>query len=123
MSVHPAPGRPSESFTSVLSLDIEKSVNPEQVHVLYGLSKDYGAGGMRLGCVISKNKAMVNAIRASWSVPQFLMLYTYTDTRKSILRSERIFHAYCNDDFRGQGLYESSASYKSFNSRCGESKG
>jgi aspartate/methionine/tyrosine aminotransferase len=41
------------AFVSVLSLDIEKLINPSLVHVLYGMSKDWCANGTRVGAIIS----------------------------------------------------------------------
>ncbi|KAI1654474.1 PLP-dependent transferase [Daldinia decipiens] len=55
---------PSEEFTSVLSIDPSGIIDPAQVHVLYGMSKDFGAAGMRLGCLISRNKEFTKAARA-----------------------------------------------------------
>ena len=40
-------------FVSVLSLDIQQYCNPALVHVLYAMSKDFGANGIRIGCLIS----------------------------------------------------------------------
>ncbi|KAI1468319.1 PLP-dependent transferase [Daldinia caldariorum] len=55
---------PSEEFTSVLSIDTTGIIDPAQVHVLYGMSKDFGAAGMRLGCLISRNAEFTKAARA-----------------------------------------------------------
>ncbi|KAI8960368.1 PLP-dependent transferase [Daldinia sp. FL1419] len=55
---------PSEEFTSVRSIDSTGIIDPAQVHVLYGMSKDFGAAGMRLGCLISQNKEFTKAARA-----------------------------------------------------------
>jgi aspartate/methionine/tyrosine aminotransferase len=46
-----------EAFTSVLSIpqDAEKMVWKENIHCLYGASKDFGMGGLRLGFLVSKN--------------------------------------------------------------------
>lgn len=42
---------PEKKFTSVLSLDLkELKVNPARVHVIYGISKDFGCSGLRLVC-------------------------------------------------------------------------
>jgi gliotoxin/aspirochlorine biosynthesis aminotransferase len=39
----------SNTFTSVLQIDLEKlKVNPARVHMLYGISKDFGCSGLRL---------------------------------------------------------------------------
>ena len=55
-----------ETFTSVLSIDVKGLVDREHVHVLYGMSKDFGAAGMRLGCVVSWNETFKKATRAIW---------------------------------------------------------
>ncbi|KAI0454571.1 PLP-dependent transferase [Xylaria acuta] len=46
--------RPSEVFTSVRSIDFSGIIDPKLVHILYGISKDFGAGGMRLGCIFTE---------------------------------------------------------------------
>jgi aspartate/methionine/tyrosine aminotransferase len=52
-------------FTSVLAIDTKDVIAPELVHVQWGLSKDFGANGLRIGCVISQhNPAMVSTLRA-----------------------------------------------------------
>ena len=58
---HPAPS----PFTSVLSIDpAEAGLDPSQIHVLWGLSKDFGANGLRVGCIISQsNPSFLSAIR------------------------------------------------------------
>ena len=54
---------PPVPFTSVLSIEIEKYINPALVHVLWGMSKDFGANGLRLGCIISQhNPAFMRAL-------------------------------------------------------------
>ena len=40
-------------FVSVLSLPLNDFIDPSLVHVLWGVSKDFGANGWRLGCIIS----------------------------------------------------------------------
>ncbi|KAK6510655.1 hypothetical protein TWF506_009757 [Arthrobotrys conoides] len=49
-------------FHSVLSIDMDKIVNPRRVHVLYGMSKDFSSNGLRLGLVISRNRQLVEAM-------------------------------------------------------------
>ena len=54
---------PPVPFTSILSIDIKQYINPALVHVLWGMSKDFGANGLRLGCLISQhNPALMRAI-------------------------------------------------------------
>jgi aspartate/methionine/tyrosine aminotransferase len=51
------------AFTSVLSLPLENLINPALVHILWGVSKDFGANGWRLGCLISlANKDLQTAV-------------------------------------------------------------
>ncbi|KAF7946168.1 hypothetical protein EAE96_009171 [Botrytis aclada] len=50
-------------FTSVLSVDPTGLLNSDRIHVLYGLSKDFGAAGLRLGCLVTYNKQLSNATR------------------------------------------------------------
>ncbi|KAL4756202.1 pyridoxal phosphate-dependent aminotransferase [Aspergillus foveolatus] len=53
-----------DKFTSVLSIDHDGLIDPSLVHVLWGVSKDFGANGMRLGAVISQaNSDLLESIR------------------------------------------------------------
>ena len=52
-------------FNSVLSFDLERYIDPSLVHVLYGLSKDFCANGVRIGCFISPfNDQMLKAFKS-----------------------------------------------------------
>ncbi|KAL2828974.1 pyridoxal phosphate-dependent transferase [Aspergillus cavernicola] len=51
-------------FTSVLSLATPELIDPNLVHVLYGFSKDFAAGGFRLGFIVSQNAALRQACSA-----------------------------------------------------------
>ncbi|CAK1366366.1 unnamed protein product [Cercospora beticola] len=42
-------------FTSVLSLNVEKFIDPSRVHVVWGTSKDFGVAGIRIGFLISQS--------------------------------------------------------------------
>ncbi|KAI1424379.1 PLP-dependent transferase [Xylaria sp. FL1777] len=64
LSVYERSDRKSEAFTSVLSIDLAGIIDPKQVHVLYGMSKDFSLPGTRLGCVISQNSEFNHAVRA-----------------------------------------------------------
>jgi aspartate/methionine/tyrosine aminotransferase len=46
---------PPAPFYSVLSIDPTGLIDPALVHVLWGMSKDFGANGLRLGAIISQN--------------------------------------------------------------------
>jgi aspartate/methionine/tyrosine aminotransferase len=53
-AIFPSHGIPDPPpFVSVLSLDLQKFINPSLVHVLYGMSKDWCANGTRAGVIIS----------------------------------------------------------------------
>ncbi|KAF2160340.1 hypothetical protein M409DRAFT_29190 [Zasmidium cellare ATCC 36951] len=45
-------------FHSVLSIDTTGLIDASRVHVLYGLSKDFGAAGLRIGCLFSRNSLL-----------------------------------------------------------------
>ncbi|XXH01270.1 hypothetical protein Hte_007624 [Hypoxylon texense] len=67
LSVYKRGDRPSEEFTSVRAIDPTGIIDPGQVHVLYGMSKqeqDFGSAGMRLGCLVSQNADFTKAARA-----------------------------------------------------------
>lgn len=52
----------SVGFISVLSIDpVPLGVDPALIHVLYGMSKDFAAAGLRLGCLISRNQGLLQA--------------------------------------------------------------
>lgn len=51
-------------FTSVLSIDSESLIAPELLHVTYGLSKDFGVAGLRVGAIITRSKPILRAIEA-----------------------------------------------------------
>ncbi|TQS33023.1 hypothetical protein Golomagni_06647 [Golovinomyces magnicellulatus] len=48
---HPA----ATPFESILSIDPTGLIDPALIHVLWGMSKDFGANGIRLGAIISQN--------------------------------------------------------------------
>ncbi|CAI7632653.1 unnamed protein product, partial [Penicillium viridicatum] len=45
---------PPIPFESVLSIELNGIIDPRLVHVLWGMSKDFGANGVRLGVIISQ---------------------------------------------------------------------
>lgn len=50
-------------FNSILSFDLNGIINPALVHVLWGTSKDWGANGLRVACLISQsNPALHEAL-------------------------------------------------------------
>ncbi|KAH1291815.1 hypothetical protein KXV68_005057 [Aspergillus fumigatus] len=53
----------TDGFVSVLSIDpVPLGVDPALIHVLYGMSKDFAASGLRLGCLISRNERFLQAV-------------------------------------------------------------
>lgn len=62
---------PLVKFESALSIDPKGIIDPRLVHVLWGMSKDFGANGIRLGAVISQHNAdLHNALKG-------ISLYSY----------------------------------------------
>ncbi|KAI7270793.1 PLP-dependent transferase [Hortaea werneckii] len=51
-------------FESILSIPSDAYISPHLLHVLYGLSKDFAAGGLRIGCLYTRNKPLWRAISA-----------------------------------------------------------
>ncbi|KAH3992154.1 hypothetical protein HBH98_219580 [Parastagonospora nodorum] len=51
-------------FTSLLSLDTKAIIDPDYVHVTYGLSKDFGAAGLKIGALITRNEQLKKAVHA-----------------------------------------------------------
>ena len=65
---------PTEPFTSILSIASHSNINPALVHVLWGMSKDFGANGLRLGCIISQhNEALREAMKS-------IAIYSYASS-------------------------------------------
>ncbi|RMZ03009.1 hypothetical protein D0860_06979 [Hortaea werneckii] len=62
MSVYSTSPTPFESILSIPSSD--SYISPHLLHVLYGLSKDFAAGGLRIGCLYTRNRPLWRAIRA-----------------------------------------------------------
>lgn len=52
------------AFESALSFDTSSFIAPERVHILYGLSKDFAAGGLRVGMLHTRNQELSRAISA-----------------------------------------------------------
>jgi 1-aminocyclopropane-1-carboxylate synthase len=56
---------PAVPFASILSIDPTGIIDPELLHVTYGLSKDFGAAGLRLGAIITRSQPVLRAIEAA----------------------------------------------------------
>lgn len=75
------------SFTSVLSLDLEQYIDPALVHVIYALSKDFCANGVRIGCIISPSN------------PQLLKAFkSITDFTRASQLAEHVWLNLLNDE-------------------------
>lgn len=48
-------------FESILSLNVSDYIDPAYVHAIWGISKDFGANGLRLGAVISQSNPKLHA--------------------------------------------------------------
>lgn len=57
-------GEDSVPFTSILSIPVDRHIDPSRLHVIYGLSKDFGSAGLRLGAVITRSKSVLAAVDA-----------------------------------------------------------
>ncbi|KAJ5018449.1 WD repeat domain-containing protein 83 [Colletotrichum sp. SAR 10_99] len=57
--------RAATPFTSVLSIpeDPENGVFTENIHCMYGASKDFGCGGLRLGFLVTRNELLWRSLR------------------------------------------------------------
>jgi 1-aminocyclopropane-1-carboxylate synthase len=79
LSVFPNPHVTDASpFISALSIPKENLIDPARVHTLWGLSKDFGANSLRIGCVVSQeNEALMGvlAAHAGHSFPSALLDY------------------------------------------------
>lgn len=65
LSVYPNPSFPNAApFTSALSINPTDLIDPNLVHVIYGLSKDFGLAGVKLGCLVTRNLALKGAVTA-----------------------------------------------------------
>ncbi|KAI1407312.1 putative acc synthase [Hypoxylon sp. FL1857] len=63
MSVYKNPhGIDLSPFASVLSLDLSDYIDPQFVHVAYGMGKDFCANGLRIGAFHSRNEGLMTAL-------------------------------------------------------------
>lgn len=63
MSVYDNPQVPDTvAFTSALALNLENEIKPQNVHVAYGMSKDFCAAGFRVGVLHSRNEGLITAV-------------------------------------------------------------
>ncbi|KAF2655230.1 PLP-dependent transferase [Lophiostoma macrostomum CBS 122681] len=55
---------PATPFTSILSLSYEDYIDPNLLHHIYGLSKDFVSGGLRIGSLYTRNTSLQRALCA-----------------------------------------------------------
>ncbi|PON21693.1 hypothetical protein TGAM01_v209431 [Trichoderma gamsii] len=52
-------------FTSILSINTQGLIDQRKVHMLWGLSKDFGATGLRIGCLVSQvNESFLKSLES-----------------------------------------------------------
>ncbi|KAI1803418.1 putative aminotransferase class I and II family protein [Daldinia bambusicola] len=63
MSVYGNPDVPDAvPFTSIVALDLDDKIDPRNVHVAYGMGKDFCAAGFRIGALHSRNEGLITAV-------------------------------------------------------------
>lgn len=55
-------------FQSVLAIDPSGIIDPHLVHVLWGMSKDFGANGLRIGTIVSQASPQLHAFLRSVAI-------------------------------------------------------
>lgn len=91
---------PLVEFESALSIDLNGIIDPRLVHVLWGLSKDFGANGIRLGAIISQaNKDLHVALKG-------ISLYSYASGISDhlislLLEDDRFTDGYIQENQKG----------------------
>ncbi len=62
MSVYEVSDPKAVKFESILTIDTDQYIHPDYLHLLYGMSKDMAAGGVRIGCIYTRNKELLSAM-------------------------------------------------------------
>ncbi|KAI1050802.1 hypothetical protein LB507_009313 [Fusarium sp. FIESC RH6] len=66
LSVWKNPAVPNApEFTSALSIDTDGLIDKNLVHCMWGMSKDFGANGIRVGCLITRNEDFMRSCVAN----------------------------------------------------------
>lgn len=98
-------GPPPAKFESVLSIDLIGIIDPHLVHVLWGMSKDFGSNGLRLGVVISQaNRDLHMALKAP-------SLYSYPSGPSDHLVSLILEDLHFTDEYIQQNRKKLSETY------------
>ncbi|KAJ5505344.1 Pyridoxal phosphate-dependent transferase major region subdomain 2 [Penicillium expansum] len=62
-SVFVNPDEPhAQQFTSALSMNLDGIISQSRIHIMYGMSKDFCANGLRLGVLQTRNKDLLEAV-------------------------------------------------------------
>ena len=64
MSVYDIADPNAVKFESVLSIETEKYIDSNYLHLLYGMSKDTAASGIRMGVIYTRNSELLRALDA-----------------------------------------------------------
>ncbi|CAD6444866.1 de756cf3-fdae-4bdc-96a2-f8c1af7e431d [Sclerotinia trifoliorum] len=80
------------SFTSILSLDIEKFCDPALVCVVYGMSKDFCSNGLRIGCIISQHNPILH--RTVGAITKFAWASSLSDHVWTLMLNDQKFLDY-----------------------------
>lgn len=98
---HPPPTK----FESALSIDLKGIIDPRLVHVLWGMSKDFGANGIRLGVIISQaNRDLHEALKST-------SLYSYSSGISDYLTSVLLETPQFTDPYISQNQKKLSEAY------------
>lgn len=55
LSVFDVPDTKATQLVSISTFDTDKYIDPNDIHVIYGIKKDTAAGGLRLGYLYTRN--------------------------------------------------------------------
>ncbi|KAF7857273.1 hypothetical protein EAF04_009514 [Stromatinia cepivora] len=80
------------SFTSILSLDIERFCDPALVCVTYGMSKDFCSNGLRIGCIISQHNPTLH--RTLGAISKFAWASSLSDHVWTLMLNDQKFLDY-----------------------------
>ncbi|KAJ3577190.1 hypothetical protein NPX13_g3371 [Xylaria arbuscula] len=78
-----------EPFTSALSIETQSLIEPELVHVVWGMSKDFGATGLRIGCLVNQSNELF--LKASTSISLFNFPSSLADNAVAAMFADRGF--------------------------------
>lgn len=94
MSSFPSPDGDLDVFSSVLAIadDPSNKVYKENIHAMYGASKDWACGGLRLGFLITRNPLL-------WRTCRRLALSTWTTTFSTAFFTHLLSDAKAVDEY------------------------